>query len=168
MPAGATYEPIATTTLAAITTSFSFSSISSSYTDLKLVLTSQADSTTIFPYIRFNSDTGTNYSFTMLIGNGTAASSDRRSTIDRIGVNFNAGSTSSQPTMSLIDIFSYAGSTNKTCLVTVSADQNGAGNVERYVGLWRNTSAINSITIATNTGNFKVGTTATLYGIKAA
>jgi hypothetical protein len=65
-----------------------------------------------------------------------------------------------------VDIFSYAGSTNKTALVTSQSDQNGSGAVERSCGLWRNTAAITRIDIFPNSANnFATGTTATLYGI---
>jgi hypothetical protein len=63
------------------------------------------------------------------------------------------------------DIFSYAGSTFKTLLMTTSGDQNGSGWVERIVGLYRSTSAITSISIDASASTFAVGSTATLYGI---
>jgi hypothetical protein len=65
------------------------------------------------------------------------------------------------------DIFSYAGSTNKTVLNKVATDKNGSGGVEYNVGLWRSTSAITSIslTLEASAQDFPVGTTATLYGI---
>jgi len=61
---------------------------------------------------------------------------------------------------------SYAGSTNKTVLSEAANDKNGSGIVNRLVGLWRNTSAITSITGTTFAGTLTG--TATLYGIKAA
>jgi hypothetical protein len=65
-----------------------------------------------------------------------------------------------------IDIFSYAGSTFKTCLITRSSDQNGSGEVMREVSLWRNTAAITTILFRLSTsGNYATGTTATIYGI---
>jgi len=36
------------------------------------------------------------------------------------------------------------------------------------VHLWRDTSAVTSITVATSTNNYATGSTFTLYGIKAA
>ena len=71
--------------------------------------------------------------------------------------------------MATVDIFSYAGSTNKTALASFSNDRNGAGGVAANVGLWRSTSAITTIKwYAANSENLAAGTTATLYGIKAA
>ena len=61
-----------------------------------------------------------------------------------------------------------AGSTYKTALISYSEDTNGAGATGVKVTLWRSTSAITNITFTTSTSTFATGTTATLYGIKAA
>jgi hypothetical protein len=71
--------------------------------------------------------------------------------------------------MAKVSIFNYAGSTNKTFLVENAADQNGSGDFTAVVGLWRSTSAITAVNlIMGGTAQYKTGTTATLYGIKAA
>jgi hypothetical protein len=169
MPAGATYEPIATANISGVT-SYDFTSISGSYTDLKLVVmarTSAADNLSI----RVNSDTATNYSETGLMGNGTAASSWRRSSATYIRPTNGVGTPTAANTfmLGIFEFQSYSGSTNKTILMTASNDQNGSGDTVRGVGLWRSTSAITTIQILTNFGaTFQTGTTATLYGIKAA
>lgn len=161
----ATYEPIATTTLGVASTAITFSSIPSTYTDLKLVLV--GTTTTPNMLLRFNSDSATNYSITNLYGNGSTATSDRGSNAAQINVAW-VGTSSTIPTMNQIDIFSYAGSTYKTVLNNYSSDQNGAGNEMVQVGLWRSTSAINTITLSGTSGTYSTGFTATLYGIKAA
>jgi hypothetical protein len=163
----ATYEPIATTTLGSAAATITFSSIASSWTDLRLVLigTSSAGGS---GYCRFNSDSGTNYSITYLRGDGSTASSVRSTNYDRVGFNGDNGISTTIPSMATIDIFSYAGSTNKTCLTTSPQDMNGSGSYEATVALWRNTAAITSITLSLSGGNFASGYTATLYGIKNA
>jgi WD40 repeat protein len=172
MPAGATYEPIATTTLGSGQSSITFSSISSSYTDLRLIFFGYSVDTNIYGAIRFNGDTGTNYSVTYMAGNSSAASSSRLSNQTYLylhgtkGMNNNGNN---NPAMLTADIFSYAGNTNKTVLTTSSnTDQSNYGAVERGVGLWRSTSAINSITMVLTSFNFATGATATLYGIARA
>ena len=167
MPAGATYEPIATTTLGSATASITFSSIGATYTDLRVVLNAQTTNAGVSGVeFQFNSDTATNYSYTRLRGNGTAASSS----VSANTTGGYAGYTVQSPnwSMSALDIFSYAGTTFKTALVSNSADENGTGNVWNTVSLWRSTAAITAIKLICATGNFAIGTTATLYGIKAA
>lgn len=164
MPDTSTEVAIATTTLGSAASTITFSTISGSYTDLRLVVigTSSAGGS---GYCRFNSDSGSNYSITYLRGSGSAASSVRSTNYDRVGFNGDNGIDTTIPCMSTIDIFSYAGSTYKTCLTTSPQDMNGSGSYEATVALWRNTAAITSITLSLSGGNFSSGYTATLYGI---
>lgn len=159
-----TYDPIATTTLSSAQATITFSSIPSTYTDLRLVFSCTFSVAGQIANVRFNSDSGTNYSSTWLEGNGSAASSYRTTNDTRIQFSNGAGTTTI-PNLCILDIFSYAGSTNKTALQSVSGDANGSGYVFRTVNLWRSTSAINRIDLTTGSGNFNTGTTATLYGI---
>jgi hypothetical protein len=163
MPDTSTEVAIATTTLSGNATSITFSGISSAYTDLRLVFV--GTSTANVPgEMRFNSDTSSNYSRTYLSGNGTSASSSKDS--NQTYISMGASAITSTPMINTIDIFSYAGSTFKTCLITSSDDRNGSGTVDRQVALWRSTSAITSITLTVDLGgNFTAGTTATLWGI---
>jgi hypothetical protein len=162
-----TYEPIATTTLGA-NGNITFSSIPATYTDLRIVLVSTGATVGAIAYMRFNGDTATNYSFTSLYGDGTSAASLTAggSSISQLDSYYSIST--NKPNLFTIDIFSYAGSTNKTSLITFSNDLNGLGSIETSVNLWRSTAAINTILLAVNGGSFTTGTTATLYGIKAA
>jgi hypothetical protein len=164
----ATYEPIATTTLGSATNSITFSSIPATYTDLRVVWVLTGVSGTGTPGLRFNGVSTTSYSLTTLRGNGTDAASARYSdNLIYLGGTNSIPSTTST-VLFTVDIFSYAGSTKKTCLSTGSTDRNGAGAAVVTVGLFDSTSAINSVTVLLNSNNQSVGTTATLYGIKAA
>lgn len=167
MPAEATYEPIATTTLSTTATEVTFSSLGS-YTDIVGVCTLTATAVTSLA-LRFNGDTGSNYSSVRLQGNGSTAASGIQSSVTRMQIGFpSAGTSTTIPTFCRFNVFSYGGSTNKTVLSEAAGDQNGSGDVSRYVGLWRNTAAITSITITLYGDSFKSGSTFTLYGIKAA
>lgn len=161
----ATYEPIATTTLGSAAANFSFTSIPSTYTDLRLVLVPTKPSGVLAPRIRFNSDSGSNYSFTNLWGNGATVYSNRATNADSIYLHYDGYPVGSNVGFGTVDIFSYAGSTFKTVLCTQSSDKNGSGSVARYVNLWRNTAAITSILVFEDFGSFGAGTTATLFGI---
>ena len=167
MAAAATYEPIATTTLTSSQASISFSSLGT-YTDLRLVLTFTATSSGGELDLQFNSDTGTNYSNTELYGTGATAASARYTSQSAIYIVGSVGASTTIPSLAIIDIFSYRGSTNKTILATWSSDRNGSGSVGRVVGLWRNTAAITSVLVKLGSGSFASGTTATIYGITAA
>lgn len=167
----ATYEPIASTTLGSDAFSYTFSSIPSTYTDLRLIVhgrTSRASIAYDTVNFRFNGDTGTTYSRTRLYGNGSSAGSDGSSSADLWSC-WIAAELASAPSLVTLDIFSYA-NTNvyKTGLSTSSqADQ----RVEKHVSLWRNTAAITSIQVfatASQSSNLVAGTTISLYGLAAA
>lgn len=163
-----TYEPIATTTLTGSTATVTFSSIPSTYTDLVIVANViQAAGNNSLRY-RFNNDSGTNYSATSLLGNGTAASSARESSITSAYVVTSAST--SLETVYILHVMNYSNtSTNKT---SIGRGNRASAEVDATVTLWRNTSAINRIDFAMGgtfpTNNMTTGSTFTIYGIKAA
>lgn len=171
----ATFEPLATTTLGSAASSITFSSIGSGYTDLVVVLVGRGTDTgyvTDGVKLTFNSDTANNYSETYLRGDGSSASSSRTTSFPYIAIRsaITGGDAGSGIFgLTVINVFSYGGSTFKTVLSSQSADANGSGTVTRDVGLWRSTSAITSLKLEpSNTTTFVSGSSATLYGIKAA
>lgn len=153
-----TYEPVATLTFDGTTSTGTFTSIPATYTDLRIIFTGTSSSQSLS--LRFNADTGTNYSRTAVQGTGSVASSFTTTSASSI----NIATLSTTPLFVAPNVFSYAGSTHKTILSEESRDQNGAGNVVRTVGLWRSTDAITSITLFGASNNNITGT-ATLYGI---
>jgi hypothetical protein len=162
-----TYEPINTTTLVTSASTITFSSISSAYTDLVLVVnaistgTAQPDI-----YMRVNGDTGNTYSRTRLGGNGSSAFTTNITgeTFWVLGPMENSGS----GTNMICNIMNYSNtSTFKTMLVR---SNDSVIAVQAMVSLWRNTNAISSILLYPEParGDFAAGTMVTLYGIKAA
>jgi hypothetical protein len=160
----ATYDPIATTTLSVTTTNIDFSSIPSTYTDLRVVLFAKT-SLSGYGQLRLNGDGSFLYSTTYLYGNGSSAVSTRDTGLNRIYLARN-GVWNSQFNLTTIDIFSYSNtSINKTVLFTNSNDNNGSGNITSAVGLYRSTNAITSVNLMSNGNDFIAGTRATIYGI---
>jgi len=168
-----TYEPIATTTLGSAAASITFSSIPATYTDLRLVMvgtTSASD----WSFCRFNGTDGssTAYSSTRLYADGSTAASARIGNNSRLQLGdaiLGIGTSTTIPVFVTLDIFSYAGTTHKTSLTTISGDFNGTGYTYRNVNLFLSTSAISSMVLANaSSSNFNTGFTATLYGIKNA
>ena len=158
-----TYVALRTETVATATSSVTLSlSGISGYTDLVLVINATASGGALNPQIQFNGDTASNYSLTWMYGNGSAPFSGRYSdqTSSYIGY-----LTTSQPATFIVQIQNYSNSTtNKTALFrwNTTNTEVGAG-----VCLWRNTAAITSVTIKTSANNFAVGSTFSLYGVKA-
>lgn len=158
----ATYEPIASTTISGTSTSsVTFSGIAATYTDLVLIIAGSSTPTYATGYIRFNGDSGTNYSDTALGGNGSTAYSNRRTSQNQI----NGFQPDGGGNVFRHHIMSYA---NTNVYKTVLSEQSSPGDrVARRVDLWRDTSAITSVYVAVSS-NFADATVISLYGIKAA
>jgi hypothetical protein len=161
-----TYDKIATQTLGSAAASITFSSIAASWTDLRIVLVPIASVGGLNVTFQYNADTATNYSWTNLFANGATVGSNGSNSVTSINWSAQYNLSTTIPTAMLLDIFSYAGATNKTSLSSNAADLNGSGGVEMLCGLWRSTAAITSVKL--NCANFATGTIATLYGIKNA
>jgi hypothetical protein len=173
MPAGSTYTPIATTTLGSTQGTVTFSSIPSTYTDLVIIINagfSNAASDNQFE-VRFNGDSGTNYSVTSLLGNGSAASSNRQSN-NTYAEMFQRISRVSLTSNIILNIQNYSNTTTfKTMLARVNAPDSASNpGTAVNVNLWRSTAAINSVAMSNYAGGntFLAGSTFTLYGIAAA
>ena len=160
MAAGSTYTPIATNTLGSATSTVTFSSISGSYTDLRLVMSGTLPAGSDIT-LNFNGDSSALYSRTYIVGDGSATGSGRTSNSTTMPA-FYIGATSTYSAFA--DIMNYA---NTTTFKTVLCRSGDTGSyVEANIGLYRSTSAITSITIAG--GSFQAGSTFTLYGIASA
>lgn len=156
-----TYEPIATTTLVSTSAQVDFTSIPSTYTDL--ILISNTIGTATFYSLRLNADSTALYSRTRLVGDGTSATSSRQSGQTEIIID---GLNSTNWSMSTIQFMNYSNTTtNKTVLVRTAFPSTDTAAI---IGLYRSTAAISSIRLFMNTNSFAVGSTFTLYGIKAA
>jgi hypothetical protein len=160
-----TYEPIATTSLGSSQTSVTFTSISSSFTDLVGIVNAKSTTSYISMGVRFNGDTGTNYSETALAGTGAGAAvalnitNSDRTRANQLGPEYGNA---------IFDFQNYSNSTTFKSGVTRAGEGSGQTRITAF--LWRSTSAINEITFITSTGSefFAAGSTFTLYGIKAA
>ncbi len=166
MAAGSTYTPIATTTFGSAASSYTFSSIPSTYTDLQLVIYVPTNSVNDDLYMQVNSDTGTNYSATWLRGNGTAASSARNTAASGARLTDLSSPQTTTSNTSIVQLMNYSNAT--TYKTFMNRGNNAATGVDAFVCLWRSTAAINTIKIYPASGSMAIGTTLTLYGIAAA
>jgi len=161
-----TYTPIATNTLGSAASSVTFSSIPGTYTDLILISTAGVTSGAVNFAVRFNSDSGTNYSRTVLSGTGSAASTDRNTNLTYTILNDYGYLDTTLNTNIIGQIMNYS---NSTTFKTVLSRTNNADNgTSACVNLWRNTAAITSLVILPTSSTFLAGSTFSLYGVKNA
>ena len=159
-----TYQAITTVTVGSGgSSSISFSSISAGYAHLQLRITEAYSGSPFNPRVRFNSDSGSNYSWHYVLGDGSSASAGAQA--NATGMLLNSNQPLSTMTVHIIDILDYANTNkNKTIRVLDGFDANGSGYVDLWSGNWRNTSAVTSITI--DNGTFAQYSHFALYGVK--
>lgn len=154
--------PLANLTLASAQGTVTFSSIPSTYRDLVLIL-QPLTTGTLSGYVRFNGDSGSNYTEVYMSGTGSTAYSGTAS-LTYLDFSFYASSTNTSPMVVKMDFMDYS-ATDKHKTVLTRA--NGAANgVDAMGQRWASTSAITSIAVVGN-ASFQAGSTFALYGISA-
>ena len=161
-----TYTLIASTTLSAITTDITFSSIPATYTDLVIVVNYKAYGGSKYLSMRLNGDTGTNYSRTELRGDGTSATSQRLSNEAYAYLTSIYAPTGDLGTF-IINLNDYSNTTTYKTILT-RGNNAGTSGVGANVNLWRSTAAVNTILLTAIGSGYDVGSTFKLYGIEAA
>ena len=165
--AAGSFESIATLSGSGVST-ITFSSIPSTYKHLQIRMFGQAASSSGVVRMRLNGDTGSNYTAHYLAGYGSSVGAGGNVSLNNMytyGYSSNVNSFFSN----IVDIIDYASTAKyKTTRMFGGYDSNGTNSqeVNLFSYLWLNTSAISSITIYGDGGNFSSTTTFSLYGIK--
>jgi len=173
-PSGA-YDSIATASPSAGTSYIDFTSIPSTYTHLQIRGIARSNDASagnnLGIYARFNSDSGSNYAFHFLTGNGSTAGAAALASQTEMfwnAVNPRGGDTANVYSANVIDILDYANTNKYKTVRTLSGDDlNGSGVVRLNSALWMSTAAVSSIRIFME-GNFAANSQLALYGIKGA
>jgi len=160
--ATATYTPLATVTLGSAAASVTFSSIPATYRDLIIVTDTLNSSGSENMKIRFNSDTGSNYSSLGLRGNGLAASSSSIGGTLAYADQTAFGDAANRHSH-IIQFLDYS-ATNKH-KVFLSRANNASRGVDLITARWASTSAITTIRFFYEVGNITTGSRFDLYGI---
>lgn len=174
------YESISTVTVGGGgAATITFSSIPATYTHLQIRGISRSTNGSnagISTYVRFNSDSASNYSYHGLTTyQGASAAFDvfggANSTFALSGTMPNSGLLSNMFDATVIDILDYANTNKYKTIRSLSGyDMNGATTGYNYLGLyssnWRSTSAISTITLSGASNDFAQYSQFALYGIK--
>jgi hypothetical protein len=162
---------IETKTLGAAAATIEFTSIPTDGTDLVALLSLRGNNSGVAddPIYRFNSDSGSNYSYRFLVGagSGTPSSGSASTTFNYLG-NSN-GNTSTADTFSnhILYIPNYTSSVAKSSSVDAVSENNATEAYQRIIAnLWTGTTAINTLTITSVTSTqFLAGSIVSLYKI---
>ena len=171
--ASATMTLIASQVLGSSTANVTFSSIPQTYTDLKLICsTNMASGSADYALLlQFNGDTTSNYSYTFLRGTGTAVNSgNTASNTSAVGVNLAGNGSNSGFSFSEMYIPNYTSTTSKQILISGAEETNSTTtNMTINSNSYRGTSAISSILVFNSGGGgpqFAANSSFYLYGIK--
>ena len=175
----AVIEAIATTYLEADTATVTFSSLGS-YEHLQLRISSKSDRNYQWDPIRiaFNADTGSNYTYHALIGEGSSESVGYATgftaalTID--GTAGGSGQSASDYGISIVDILDYRNTNKNTTILCINGRLSytsapvWSSGVSLSGAFWDNTAAVTSIALSVQNGtNFVRGSEFTLYGLNS-
>ena len=145
--------------------------VPSGYTDLRLVASARSTRSNYGDNfgIRFNSDTGSNYSYRRLygLGSGTPGSTAQTSVTTIVGGTL-TGNSATANTFGNADMYipDYAGSNYKQITNDGTSENNATDSeIDLIGGSWNSTAAITSITLYALSGNIMAGSSFTLYGI---
>lgn len=165
MPAGVSaYIPLANTTIGVAAASVTFSSISSSYRDLVLVITGLNNSTNSSPSLRFNTDTGSNYTTVSMEADGTSTFSGTNSNTSLLS-SFNYSTlTTGGISNTIFNIMDYSASDKFK--MALARGNYASGAVAFSFGRWVNTGAITTVQVLTGNGtSYAAGATFALFGV---
>lgn len=166
------YDSLATVSLSTATASITFAGIPTGYKHLQLRILARTTyvDTNSGGILNFNSDSGGNYAWHRLYGDGgtVTANGNANATFARIDRMPASTATGNVFGVFIVDILDYANSSkNKTVKSLGGYDANGNGWVSLNSSLWMNTSPISSITFANaDGGNLVQYSQAALYGVK--
>lgn len=169
MAAGPTYEKIQSITLSSDQASIDFTVITNVWTDLKISFVGGQSANNDSFMIRFNGDSGSNYTSSYMFGVGSGTNPSAACTNNTTAL-INFGDLGGTAIESLIDINinSYAETNRYKSTLSNYASKQRA-RILFNGGLWRSNSAITDIKLLMSGSDLlKTGSVATLYGIAAA
>ena len=157
-------------TLATAAASIEFTSIPQDGTDLVALISLRGNNSGVAddPIYRFNSDSGSNYSYRFLVGDGsTATSGSAATTFNYLGNSNGNTSTSNTFGNQILYIPNYTSSSAKSSSVDSVSENNATNAFQRIVAnLWTGTAAITTFTVTSATSTqFLAGSTISLYKI---
>lgn len=168
---------IANTTLTSATATVEFASIPSTYNDLIIKIAGRTTASTNNEYfnLRINNDSGAKYYKYTGYSNGDSWGTQVWANEVYMYVYQMVGDTATANTFSNHELYipNYNTATNKavledSCSLTDNTTSNSLRMVTSSSMLWRPTTpaAVTTLTFTAATGNFKIGSTFTLYGVK--
>lgn len=172
--AAGAFDLLETQTLATSAASVTFTGLGS-YSDYKhlqiraVTRTTRASSNDVV-LLNFNSDTGSNYAWHSLRGNGSAVSSGAGTsqTYIQLGITQTTDNAADAFGPLVADILDFSSSSKNTTVRSLSGQTTGNTFIDLRSGLWNSTSAVTSMELTQFGTNFVAGSRFSIYGRRAA
>jgi hypothetical protein len=165
------YELISTTLITTNTASVSFDTtgLGSTYKHLQIRMTSRSSaSSNSQSGIRFNSDSGSNYSEHQLVAGGSSVTSYGGASVNfaPLGQDPQSGNTANLFGGRIIDILDPFSTTKNKTIRSFSGHSGSSSAVGIFSSGWFSTSAVTNLEVFMSNGNFVQYSRLSLYGLK--
>jgi hypothetical protein len=160
---------ITETVVGVAVSSITFSSIAATYRDLRLVIRSRGTvaSVTCRPRLQMNADTGNNYDWSHRFIAAATGGEEGGTGVAFMELAIFPGASATAGFVGAAEarIFNYRDTSLFKTITGQSFGSNGTAYCTIGGGQWKSASAITSLTLILDAGNFAIGTVASLYGI---
>ena len=171
--AAGAFDLLETTLVSTNTASVTFSNLNT-YSDYKhlqirTALKTNAGTTGIEDLrLTFNSDSGSNYAWHRIRGDGSTVASTAGTSTAFINIE-NSATRNNETNIyagTVLDILDFSNSSNNTTTRSLQGVSASVGRILLASGLWNNTAAVTSITFTPAAGSLVAGSRFSLYGVK--
>ena len=166
------FDLLETTTLTSSALSVTFSGLDaySDYKHLQIRMVGRGDRATSLAdlWLRFNSDSGSNYAWHVLYGSGSSVGSIGYPSQPKIQTGYVTGSTftSNGFAGTVTDILDFSSTSKNTTIRSLTGMAGTNNQIRMFSGLWNSTSAVTSIQLLPEVDNLVAGSRFSLYGVK--
>jgi len=173
-PAGVGTVLLASQTLAAASASFDFAGLSAAFSHLRIyaLLRGTAAAVTVNVNVKLNNDGGANYDTELTRANATTASATAVAAQTSAFVGHAPGSTADASMFGslVVEIPFYASTAARKTMLSQNGSFATAGTTttyDYYAGSsgWRNTAAVNEVTLTPSSGSWAAGSAVSVYGV---
>lgn len=169
--AAGSFDLLATTLVSSSVTSVTFDTSTYAalgYKHLQIRMTSRQSTNSNETKLRFNSDSGSNYSHHILDGNGSTVASIQAAASQSQIFWYGTGASGDVANLfagGIVDILDPFNTSKNKTVRNFSGFSGTYKTVELSSGAWYNTSAVTSVTLSCN-GSFVSGSRFSIYGLK--
>ena len=171
---GEAWVALASTTLGSDTATVTFTSTDdgqvgdwSQYMDLVLIAYARGETAAIWDngLMRFNNDTGSNYPYQVLVGDGSSVAAASGTTTGVFIRTLGTSAGANEFAAVIAHLFDINSGKYKSVVTQAAADSDGDGFVRMGAGTWKSQAAITEIDLVPGAGNLLAGSSFSLFGV---